>query len=82
MKIFPSLMILIFCLSCHKEKECELIQNKEEIRGSYYFYFRPNFYATPQSNSISGGGFNTEYVSGKVSKAIYDDYEIGDEYCF
>lgn len=75
-------MILIFCLSCHKEKECELIQNKEEIRGSYYFYFRPNFYATPQSNSISGGGFNTEYVSGKVSKAIYDDYEIGDEYCF
>ena len=75
-------MIILFCLSCSKDKECELIRNKDEVRGSYYFYFRPNYYANPQSNSINGAGFNTEYVSGKVSKAIYDDYEIGDKYCF
>lgn len=62
--------------------ECDVIRNKEKIRENYYFYFSVNFYANPQSNSIGGVGLNSDYVSGKVSKEVYDQYDIGDEYCF
>ena len=82
MKIIITFLIVLISLSCRKEKECEIIRNKEEVKGIYYFYFRPNFFPNSQSNSIGAGGINTEFASGKVSKEVYDQYAVGDEYCF
>lgn len=75
-------MLVIILFSCAKEKQCEIIRDKQEVRGIYYFYFRANYYATPQANNINTAGLNSNYVSGKVSQAIYEDYDIGDEYCY
>ncbi|MDG1290925.1 MAG: hypothetical protein P8I34_05055 [Flavobacteriaceae bacterium] len=79
--LLPILAVLMF-LSCNKDEECNTIRNKEEVRGNFYFYFRARYYSNSQANSITGSGLNNEYVSGKVSETVYNDYEIGDEYCF
>ena len=76
------IFIFIFLISCSKEKECHNIEIKEESGGDYYFYFRPNYRTNSQLNFVSGVGLNSEYASGKVSKEVYDEYAIGDEYCF
>ena len=76
------IFILIFLISCSKEKECLNIEIKEESGGNYYFYFRPNYRPNSQSDFISGTGLSSDYASGKVSKEVYEDYVIGDEYCF
>ena len=81
-RLTPFLFFLFF-LSCSKQQEeCVTIRNKEEIKGDYYFYFRPNYFPNSQSNSLGGVGLSADYASGKVSKEIYHQYAIGDEYCF
>ncbi len=52
------------------------------MKGDYYFYFRPNYFPNSQLNNIGGNGLTTDFASGKVSQEIYDQYEVGDEYCF
>ena len=76
------LFFAIFFLSCSEDKECVIIRDKEEVEGNYYFYFSVNYYNTPQYNNIAGGGIDNQYASGKVSKKVYDDHSVGDEYCF
>lgn len=82
MKILIAFLILLLPFSCKQERDCEIIRNKDEVNGIYYFYFRPNYFPNSQANNIGAGGINTEYVSGKVSKELYDQYDVGDEYCF
>ena len=77
-----SIFVFLICLCCGKEQECVIILNKEEVKGNYYFYFRPNYFPNSQSNSIGGAGLNNNYASGKVSQELYNQYDIGDEYCF
>jgi hypothetical protein len=79
---FYYLILVILLFSCAKEKQCDIIRDKQEERGNFYFYFRANYYATPQANNINTPGLNSNYVSGKVSEEIYKSYEIGDEYCY
>ena len=70
-------------MGCSKDKQlCDTIQNKEKISGVYYFYFRTNYYNNPQMNQISGAGINSQYASGKVSEEVYNQYDIGDQYCY
>ena len=75
-------LFFLFSFSCSKEEECVIILNKETINGDNYFYFRPNYFPSSQSNNIGGTGLNRDYASGKVSQEIYDQYAVGDEYCF
>jgi len=76
------LFIFLLTICCAKEKECVIILSKEEVSGSYYFYFRPNYIPNSQSTNIGMDGLNSNYTSGKVSQEKFDQYEIGDEYCF
>ena len=82
MKIITTILIILFILSCNSEQECEIIRDKDEVNGNYYFYFRSNFLPNSQANNIGGTGFASQYASGKVSKEEYDKYAVGDEYCF
>ena len=82
MNRFLLLLIFSFLFSCSKQEECVILRSKEEIKGDYYFYFRPNYFPNSQFNSSGGVGQNMEYASGKVSQEIYDRYAVGDEYCF
>ena len=82
MERYIFLLIIFFHFSCSKEEECVVIRNKSEIKGEYYFYFRPNYFPNSQSNTLGGVGLSPDFASGKVSQEIYNQYEIGDEYCF
>ena len=66
----------MFLFSCNKKEECIIIEDKYESNGSYYFYFLNN--TINNNNSLDVDPLGT----GKVSKEVYDDYTIGDKYCF
>ena len=80
MKYKVFLLIFLIHFSCSEDEECVIIRDKAEESDSYYFYFSTNYLPTSQSNNMLGG-IDSRYGSGKVSKAIYDKYNIGDEYC-
>jgi hypothetical protein len=82
MKNFFLTFVFLLSYCCGKDQECVIILNKEEVKGSFYFYFRPNYFPNSASNSISGSGLNSDYASGKVSEELFYQYSIGDEYCF
>tara|TARA_B100000902_G_scaffold331503_1_gene328944 strand:- start:1055 stop:1303 length:249 start_codon:yes stop_codon:yes gene_type:complete len=75
------LLIFIFFFSCSNDEECVIIREKAEKSNSYYFYFSTNYLSTTQPNNLMGN-IDSGYASGKVSKEIYEKYEIGDEYCY
>ena len=75
------LLIFIFIFSCSNDEECVIIREKAEESNSYYFYFSTNYLSTTQPNNLMGN-IDSRYASGKVSKEIYEKYEIGDEYCY
>ena len=77
--IFLFFLIFVFCI---KQEECLFFINNDVMKGDYYFYFRPNYFPNSQLNDIGGNGLTTDFASGKVSQEIYDQYEVGDEYCF
>ena len=81
MKFKVLILIFIFSFSCSQDEECVVIRDKTEESDSYYFYFSTNYLPTSQSNNMPGG-IDSRYGSGKVSKEIYDKYDIGDEYCY
>ena len=81
MKFKVLILIFIFSFSCSQDEECVVIRDKTEESDSYYFYFSTNYLPTSQSNNMLGG-IDSRYGSGKVSKEIYDKYNIGDEYCY
>ena len=75
-KNFIMIFLSLFLLSCTKKEECIIIEDKYESNGSYYFYFLNN--TINNNNSLDVDPLGT----GKVSKEVYDDYTIGDKYCF
>lgn len=81
MKYKVFLLIFLISFSCSEDEECVIIRDKAEESNSYYFYFSTSYLSTSQSNNMLGG-IDSRYGSGKVSKAIYDKYNIGDEYCY
>ena len=70
----------ILFFSCGKNDSCVEIEEKREINGEYYFYFRGSIGGVGGTNE---DGFSEDrWGSGKVSKEVYDLHEIGDEYCY
>ena len=80
MKYNLFLLIFLISFSCSEDEECVIIRDKVEESDSYYFYFSTIYLSNSQSNNMLGG-IDSRYGSGKVSKATYDKYNIGDEYC-
>jgi len=76
--------ILIFLISlffnCKKNNDCIEIEEKRDINGEYYFYFRGSIGGVGGTNE---DGFSEDrWGSGEVSKEVYDSHEIGDQYCY
>jgi len=82
-KYFPIFLIMLF-VYCDKKDDCVKIEEKKEINGLYYFYFKAHFsstsYTDNQGNSYQSS--QDRWSSGKVSKEVYDSHNIGDEYCY
>jgi len=76
-------LIFLFALifSCNKKEECIIIEDKYESNGTYYFYFLNNQINQPFSNNNSSLDVDP-LGTGKVSKEEFDNYNIGDKYCF
>tara|TARA_B100001287_G_C22675804_1_gene527577 strand:- start:1994 stop:2266 length:273 start_codon:yes stop_codon:yes gene_type:complete len=79
--IFSALAFTL--LSCKKDDICGLIIDKVIIENRYYFIFDSDTF-----NQFGGTDVNETiyYVpdnrsSGEISKEIYNDFNIGDEYC-
>lgn len=73
--------VFIHFMSCSKEDNCDVIRDKAKVNGFYYFYFRANNTISSQGGTL-GRMIDMENLSGKVSWQVYEQYEVGDEYCF
>ena len=66
--------------SCNQvENECVLIEKKQQLNGSYYFYWNNedlDFYENNESASIPD-----QFKSGEINQEIYEKYSVGDIYC-
>lgn len=59
-------------MSCTKQTECIVIQNKYGGNGNFYFEW-------DRSNGLNSS--NLQLGTGSVSEEIYNQYDIGDTYC-
>ncbi len=79
------ILLFVLFLNCNKKDDCVKIEEKKEINGEYYFYFKANMsgtsYTDNQGNTYSGSS-EDRWGSGKVSKEVYDSHNVGDEYCY
>ena len=82
MNRFLGLIVLFaFIFSCNKKEECIIIEDKYESNGAYYFYFLNNQINQPFSNNNSSLDVDP-LGTGKVSKDDFENYNVGDKYCY
>ena len=79
MKIITTILIILFTLSCNSEQECDYMMTRQ--METIIFIFAQIFFQTLKP-IILESHFASQYASGKVSKEEYDQYAVGDEYCF
>ena len=80
-RFFSLIFLFAFIFSCDKKEECIIIEDKYESNGTYYFYFLNNQINQPFSNNNSSLDVDP-LGTGKVSKEEFDNYNIGDKYCY
>lgn len=69
-------------ISCAEEERCGDIIDKITQDGRYFFIFDPNSnLSLPVNGNDSAAGFPDNRLSGEVSRATYDRFSIGEEYC-
>ena len=80
MKFHLLILISLGILSC-SEEDCVTIEEKQEINGNYYFFFgegdRYTFNPDEQSLLIPDA-----QQSGKVTAEDFNQYQVGDQYCY
>ncbi len=75
------IVLFAFIFSCNKKEECIIIEDKYESNGTYYFYFLNSQINQPFSNNNSSLDVDP-LGTGKVSKEEFDNYNVGDKYCY
>ena len=80
-KLISILFILSF-LNCQlNDNKCGIIIQKIDRETSYYFVIQTdeyiNIYNNPSQPNLPDDGIR----QGIVSKEVYENFEIGDEYC-
>ena len=80
-RFFSLIFLFAFIFSCDKKEECIIIEDKYESNGTYYFYFLNNQINQPFSNNNSSLDVDP-LGTGKVSKDEFENYNIGDKYCY
>ena len=63
----------IFLISCLKETDCIIIQDKYGGNGNFYFEW--------DRNGIGAENGQSNFRTGSVSEEEFNQYEIGDTYC-
>ena len=80
-RFFSLIFLFAFIFSCDKKEECIIIEDKYESNGTYYFYFVNNQINQPFSNNNSSLDVDP-LGTGKVSKEEFENYNVGDKYCY
>tara|TARA_B100001996_G_scaffold234958_1_gene181377 strand:+ start:92 stop:352 length:261 start_codon:yes stop_codon:yes gene_type:complete len=80
-RFFSLIFLFAFIFSCDKKEECIIIEDKYESNGTYYFYFLNNQINQPFSNNNSSLDVDP-LGTGKVSKEEFENYNVGDKYCY
>ena len=76
------LFVALLFFACQaSEERCGTIIQKVEIENRFYFVLQTdeyiNYYNTPSQPNLPDDGVR----QGIVSKEIYDNFKVGDEYC-
>ena len=76
------LFVALLFFACQaSEKRCVTIIQKVERENRFYFVLQTdeyiNYYNTPSQPNLPDDGVR----QGIVSKEIYDNFKVGDEYC-
>jgi hypothetical protein len=79
---FFILGIFFFFINCRKSDErCGIIIQKIEINKTLYFVLQTdeyiNYYNNPNQPNLPDDGVR----QGVVSKEVYDNFDVGEEYC-
>ena len=79
---FFILGIIFLFSTCQKSDErCGIIIQKIEINKTLYFVLQTdeymNYYNNPNQPNLPDDGVR----QGVVSKEVYEDFEVGEEYC-
>lgn len=80
-KLFFYSVVFCLILGCKSDEKCGEIYDKVSRDGRYFLILDPNY-----SIGISTPNDNTSFlpdnrVSGEVNETVYNQFEIGDEYC-
>ena len=82
-KFYKILFLISALISCKKDDKCGVIIDKVIVENRYFFVFDSNDF-----NQFGGVDINQTiyYIpdnrsSGEVSRDVYNNFSIGEEYC-
>ncbi len=80
MNRFLTFIIFLIALACQQE-DCITIEDKQIIDGKYYFLFNDfnNYTNNPNETRLF---VPDNQQSGQVTQSEYNQYNIGDTYCY
>lgn len=75
------LLVVLLTQGCVKDERCGKIINKVIVEDRYFFILDAQNSLNVGSANDPGGYIRDNNASGEVSQAIYDQFNIGEEYC-
>ena len=82
MEKLPLYAFLVLFFNCQKDVDrCGQIIQKLDQGGSYYFVLQADDYIRSYGDPDLPGIPDDGIRQGKVTKEIYDQFNIGDDYC-
>jgi len=66
---------------CSKPERCGEIYDKITRDGRYFFILDSNYSIDVSTNNDNASFLPDNRLSGEVSKSVYDNHAIGEEYC-
>lgn len=78
--LFYGLMYCLF-IGCKSDEKCGEIYDKVSRDGRYFFILDPNYSIDVSTPNDNASFIPDNRVSGEVNEAVYNQFEIGQEYC-
>ena len=80
MKRLTILLLSLTLNQCNSD-DCVEIEAKRSIEGNYYFFFGNP--ASFSNNTLDQAGYVPDtQQSGQVDQKTFDQYQVGDTYCY
>lgn len=80
-KLFLYCCMSCFIFGCKSDEKCGEIYDKVSRDGRYFFILDPNYSIDVSTPNDNASFLPDNRVSGEVSEAVYNQFEIGQEYC-